>query len=379
MKKLIFFINNFNPGGVQNSLMGLINSIRENYIISIILNEKHLIKDIEFTNIPILQFSFFERFMLKYYYQKTYSIFSLSFFLKVLSRLIVYSKLFDIFLFIHGKFFSFDCELFISYIGMPGIWDKIIKYRVNSKTKLIWLHNDPEKIGVNKNTAKVLFKIYSYVVVISYKIKETLLKLIDKEKIYVVYNKLYINKFELSKKSNNPFTSQENKIVFLSISRFQNDSKAIDRFIIVSNFLINKGIKNFVFNIIGNGGDFFYIKNLIETNNLKNNVILHGEIRNPYNYIQNCTFGVLLSKYEGMPVFFEECKYFGKPIITTNYLSVNEQVIDGINGLIIPQDIESICNSFYYLLIDKPKIESLINHPNHLSTIQKVDDFNKIF
>ena len=48
------------------------------------------------------------------------------------------------------------------------------------------------------------------------------------------------------------------------------------------------------------------------------------------------------SRYEGKSVVLDEAKILEKPIIVTNYNSVEDQVLDGINGLICNMDAEGI-------------------------------------
>jgi glycosyltransferase involved in cell wall biosynthesis len=80
---------------------------------------------------------------------------------------------------------------------------------------------------------------------------------------------------------------------------------------------------------------------LIESLSLQGNVILIGQISNPFVLMSGCDCFILPSHYEGLSVTVLEARYIGLPIIISNYSTVDSACIpDG--QLIIGMGVEDI-------------------------------------
>jgi len=76
--------------------------------------------------------------------------------------------------------------------------------------------------------------------------------------------------------------------------------------------------------------------------------------------IRNADYGIQLSDTEGYSYFVNECLQYGTPVLCTNYDSVHEVINDGINGYILPMnmeniDIDKIVNNIPKSFIYEPK------------------------
>lgn len=99
---------------------------------------------------------------------------------------------------------------------------------------------------------------------------------------------------------------------------------------------------NFQWFIIGEGEERKALEKQIREKAVEKYVHLIGMRENPYPYIKYADIIVQSSRYEGKSVVLDEAKILEKPIIVTNYNSVEDQVLDGINGLICNMDAEGI-------------------------------------
>ena len=81
-----------------------------------------------------------------------------------------------------------------------------------------------------------------------------------------------------------------------------------------------------------------------------------GSVDNPYAAMRDCDLFVLPTRYEGMPLVIEEGKILQTPVVTTDYLSANEQLHDGDLGVIVPCSTETLAEA----------IETLISDPHML-------------
>lgn len=75
---------------------------------------------------------------------------------------------------------------------------------------------------------------------------------------------------------------------------------------------------------------------------MENNFILLGQNPNPYKFIRQCDIYVQPSRHEGFCITLAEAKLFNKPNVTTNFTGASEQIIDGMTGLIVDIDVDSL-------------------------------------
>lgn len=108
---------------------------------------------------------------------------------------------------------------------------------------------------------------------------------------------------------------------------------------------------NFSWYIIGSGEEKSEICRLIEKHNVKNEVVLLGEISNPYPYIKQSDLVVVTSFSEACPNVLNESKILHVPVITTNFGSAKEFIDNGVNGVITVE--ENIVNDITKIIENK--------------------------
>ncbi|MBQ6298776.1 MAG: glycosyltransferase [Bacteroidales bacterium] len=119
-----------------------------------------------------------------------------------------------------------------------------------------------------------------------------------------------------------------------------------------ASLLQDKGL-NFVWTFVGEGAERKNIETLINHKGLKNHIVLAGLQSNPYPFFKACDIYVQTSSFEGFGLTLSEAKILHKPIVTTNFPSAYDQIIDGENGLIAEMTPESVAD----------KILSIIENP----------------
>lgn len=82
-----------------------------------------------------------------------------------------------------------------------------------------------------------------------------------------------------------------------------------------------------------------------------------------WDYIKDADYGVQLSDTEGYSYFVNECLQYGTPMITTNFDSAFESVIDGYNGYILDMELSNL------------DIDKIVNHiPNNFEYKEKTNE-----
>ena len=91
---------------------------------------------------------------------------------------------------------------------------------------------------------------------------------------------------------------------------------------------------------------------------LEDDVLLTGATDNPYIYIKNADIYVQTSRYEGYCLTIGEARILNKPVISTDFDVVFDQLVNGENGLIVGQNGREIANAIIRLSTD----DKLRNH-----------------
>lgn len=71
---------------------------------------------------------------------------------------------------------------------------------------------------------------------------------------------------------------------------------------------------------------------------MRHRMIMLGKKTNPYPYIKACDIYAQPSLYEGKSVTVREAQILCKPVVITNYPTAKSQVINEVDGVIVPLD-----------------------------------------
>ena len=77
-----------------------------------------------------------------------------------------------------------------------------------------------------------------------------------------------------------------------------------------------------------------------------------GVTPNPYPYFKNCTLYVQTSRHEGYGLSIAEARLLNRPVVTTEFDAVWAQMVQGENGLVVPQDPVAVADAIERLLND---------------------------
>lgn len=146
----------------------------------------------------------------------------------------------------------------------------------------------------------------------------------------------------------------------LSVGRLMSQ-KGFDLAISAASILKKKNM-DFHWYIVGDGELRKDLENQIENEGLQSEFTILGIKENPYPYIKACTIFAQTSRYEGKSVVLDEAKILAKPIVVTNYATVNDQIIDRREGIVVDMTPEGIANGIAELLGNKQLRKSLENY-----------------
>lgn len=147
------------------------------------------------------------------------------------------------------------------------------------------------------------------------------------------------------------------KNTLLTLARLSPE-KGCDLALEAAKILKDKNI-NFQWLIIGEGNQREQLEAKIREYHLEDVFLLKGVHQNPYPYLLAAQIYVQPSRYEGKSMAIEEAKIFKKPIIVTNYPTVNDQIEANVTGIIAAINPEALAQSIADLLNNRGMQEQL--------------------
>ena len=229
-----------------------------------------------------------------------------------------------------------------------------------------WIHFSltfGEKLSADKiEKYKKQYKKYDKILAICDTMRDEFVEILgmDKNKVELVYNPIDLE--AIRKKAENIDKKYENYLkqdYFLQVSRLT-EQKQPEHLVDIYYKLKQRGIKEKLY-FIGNGEKVNLIKQKIKEYKLENDVILLGQIENPYPFFKNAKLFVHTAKYEGLPTVLLESLAFGTPVVAYDCPTGPKDIL-GQNseyGKLIPlNDKDTFVEKVYELMNKNEKYEN---------------------
>ncbi len=238
-------------------------------------------------------------------------------------------------------------------IGFFRPFDYLIN-KVKARVKIGWIHTDYSDAENNDITVERDYMQVPLIAAVSEKCREAFCRKYPSfEERTVVIENIYSVPFICHQAD--AFVPKEmlddSSVKLLSIGRFCT-AKNFDNIPDICRRIIEKGVRNIKWFIIGYGNDEKLIRRKIKESGMFENVIILGKKENPYPYIKNCDLYVQPSRYEGKCVSVVEAQILQKPVVITNYFTSTSQLNNGVDGLIVPIDNDGCAEGIVRLLKD---------------------------
>jgi glycosyltransferase involved in cell wall biosynthesis len=250
-------------------------------------------------------------------------------------------------------------DVAVDFSGYNKFWTLMFRF-VFFPRKAIYQHNDmaaeTNKV-VNgklkhKDNLRIIFAAYKHfdkIVSVSAETKDlnfqNLNHIVQDAKNKFCYVTNCINYEAILKQANIKKCAQHSPnpdyINFINVARFSPE-KRHDKLIYAFNKLCKKYSHAMLY-LVGDGDLFEQTQALVNSLEIKQNVIFTGHIDNPYVLINICDCFVLASDHEGQPMVLLEALTLGKPIIATNIVG-SRSVIGENLGTLVDNSSEGLYN-----------------------------------
>ena len=225
--------------------------------------------------------------------------------------------------------------------------------KTDAKIKMAWIHTDYTKLSIDIDSELKMWGAYDKLVAVSDKCKENFIKVFPslEEKVVVIENILsqeFVREQAEMEDVSSEIPEYKDGINILSVGRFETAKNFTELPQIVSK--LDMPVKWY---LIGYGGLETEIRKKIREYNLEGRIVILGKKTNPYPYMKACDVYAQLSLYEGKSVTVREAQMLYRPVVITNYSTAKSQVNDGVDGKIIPLEIDDCVEELRRFLSDE--------------------------
>lgn len=303
-----------------------------------------------------------------------------------------------IYAFVFCKFHKIKGENFVyllnmhryAHIALPKISNNVyhlaisfltphytVANKVNAKQKVAWIHTDYSQYGLDVHNELKMWSKFNKIASIS---ADSTVAFVNKfkalkNKVLLIEN-ILPKEFVITRSNAFQVNFDQNNINLCSVGRFTYP-KNFDAIPQLTRMLLDSGL-DVQWYIIGYGGDENLIKQKIQTYKVEDNVIILGKKSNPYPYIKACDIYVQPSRYEGKAVTVREAQMLAKPVVITNFPSSGSQLINNLDGVVIPLETEKCALALKEFILDKEKQKTLIENCSN-ADFSNQDEINKIY
>lgn len=363
MKKILFVVKNMNVGGVEKSLLSLLNTIdRKEYEVDVLLLEEYggfmdaipnwvnviiskdypLIKDE--VNLPPLQ-------VIKHYL-KDCKIVRAS---KLLPAYILSKATGDYSFYYKAVFDGFQnlekhYDIAVAYTSIINYLAWLVDYHVDADEYIGWVHFDVSKYPPDRtmllNTHRQMKKIF----IVSQSALDSFVQMFPelKEKCELRYNVVDRKQILRLSEERVECIKEPHVKTIVTLGRLTSE-KGQDIVPEVAAKLKEAGVV-FRWYLIGDGGLSKIIKEKSKALGVESEVILLGTKINPYPYLKQADLYVQTSIHEGYCITLAEAKVFGVPIVSTEFAGAHEQLDTREDCMVVARNANAIVDGVEKLL-----------------------------
>ena len=382
--KLLFICNNLHIGGIQKSLISVLNEISDTYDVTLFVFAKvGDLSDKVPKNVKILCGNSFTKIMgMSQDEAKKCGIFTMLW----RSLWVILTKIFGI---------GFSFGMLTRMQKLKGSYDVAISFSQNSAYKMFY--GGCNEFAVNSVKAKKKFsfvhcdfqhyfgnnpynrKYYGRFDAIAC-VSDSCKKVFDgvcpeyKDKTVTVHN--CHNFAEMKKDAESYVAERSDGVLNILTAARISEEKGIFRMFPILKRLKEQGFK-FVWRIAGSGPLMEKAQEECRMSGLTENVVFLGMLENPYPYFKSADLLLVPSYDEAAAMVFGEAAFFGLPVLTTNTTSAYELVEDAKIGFVVENNDEAIFNGLSFLFENPDKISEKAKNIK-ISNEKAIAEFNDL-
>lgn len=235
--------------------------------------------------------------------------------------------------------------------------------KVSAKMKLAWINAIYTPEGVNREFYRSYYSQINHIITVSDSSQDEFVKVYPsfKNKTVIIRDMLDANFISLMSSEKQEIPFQYDVPTILTVARLERYSKGYDITLNTCRILVERGVK-FKWYVIGKGDYREDMESYIAKHHLDSVFLFLGTTPNPYPYIKNCTIYVQTSRHEGYGLSIAEARILNRPVVTTEFDAVWTQMVQGENGIVVPQDPVAVADAIERLMKDKELYNHIVSY-----------------
>lgn len=388
-KELLFIIDSLECGGAEKSLISLLSVLDyTQYDVHLLIMdperdpvsgfkigalEKYLPKDVDILDYRLFGSSLFERIRKFLYYAR----------LSPQHRLNCKRNAAEIqWRSAHCDYKSLEDNYDVAIAYQQGVPTFFLATKVKANKKIAWINADLYHLGFDMDYCRQFYEKMDTVVAVSETLKE---KFSEKSpwlraKLSCIYDIVYQDLIrKMSQEPIDDMLPVDGEFSIVTVGRLslpKNHLLAVD----AARILKDNGII-FKWYFVGEGETRSTIERRIKEYGLDGQVVLLGLKDNPYAYMAKADIYVQTSSHEGFCLTLAEARILHRPIVSTNFDVVHDQIIDRENGLIADIAPESVADKIQELIENESlrnKIIQNLKKENNTTSTTEIQKFYSI-
>ena len=358
MKSILFVIPTMRMGGAEKSLVTLLNCMdRKRYKIDLLLFESggvlqddipkdvNIISADKITQAMILEFRYYGKNLIREHH---YIAYLHRLWTSVDPKIKKNEKFGWKYLRDYIPMLEKEYDIAISYL--EGLTAFYVIDKVKAKKKIGWIHIDMTG-RIMPEEERRYYERFDHVITISEVCKNVFLDFVPLMKSHISVLENLTDDEMVKKKSekNADFSGWDKNVTQIVTVGRLDIQKGIDLAIQSCKLLCDRGLE-ICWHVYGEGVQRNNLEKMIEENGLQDIFILEGLKENPYPYMKKADIIAQTSRYEGKSIVLDEAKVLGKAIVVTNYPSVEDQIEDGVTGIIVECNPDGIAGGIERLV-----------------------------
>ena len=267
------------------------------------------------------------------------------------------------------RFTDLTFDLIIDYGGQQQLYYMVDK--LDGKKKITFFHNDYSKWPYYYAADRLYYPKVDQILSISQTCVDVLKAYFPdcKDKISVMQN--ISSPVLITKQANETVDLPIAPLLLVSLGHIMR-RKGTDFSIDAAKILQKKGVE-FKWMLVGKVVEKDLIRR-IEQEGLADRFVVLGIRSNPYPYIKAADIYVHPARFEGKSIALDEAKILCKPIIVTNFSTVNDQFEDRVNASICEMNGDALADAIIELAANKELRQSYVAYLN----AQVVDNSSEV-
>ena len=253
------------------------------------------------------------------------------------------------------RFTDLSFDLIVDYGGQQQLYYMVDK--LDGKKKITFFHNDYSKWPYYYAADRLYYPKVDQILSISQTCVDVLKAYFPdcKDKISVMQN--ISSPVLITKQANEVVDLPQAPLLLASLGHIMR-RKGTDFSIDAAKILQEKGV-DFKWMLVGKVIEEDLVRR-IEQEGLESRFVFLGVCSNPYPYIKAADIYVHPSRFEGKSIALDEAKILCKPIVVTNFSTVNDQFEDRVNASICEMNGEALADAIIELATHKELRQSYV-------------------